>query len=60
MVLLPGINDNIIFPHPSYSGVYHDEAKKIDIYKVINTFFGSEPKKTDKMVVHIFCQYWYF
>ena len=44
MVLLHGINNNIIFPHPYYSSVYQYEAKKIKLYKVINVFWGQWPK----------------
>ena len=44
MVLLYGINDNIIIPHPSYLGVYQYEKKIITLtrYKYI---FGSEKRK---------------
>ena len=27
-MFINGINDNIFIPHPSFSGVYKDEAKK--------------------------------
>ena len=53
-MLLHGINYNILIPHLSYSGLYQDEAEKLDIYKEINIFFGLESNpKNEKMVVQI-------
>ena len=54
MVLLHDINDHILIPHPYYSGVYQDEAKKQELYKEINIFgVGTKQNKTDKTVVHV-------
>ena len=54
MVLLHGINDNIMIPHPSYSGVYQDKAKKTRSLQRDEYSFGSETnKKTDKRAVHV-------
>ena len=53
MLLLNGINDNIIIPRLYYSGVYQDKAKK-ELLQKINIFgVGTKPKKTDKTVVQI-------
>ena len=40
MMLLRGINYNILIPHLSYFGVYQDEAQKLELYKDIDTFLG--------------------
>ena len=55
MMLIQGINDNILIPHLSYLGVFQDEAKKLHLYKEINVFWGLEPnpQKTDKTGVHV-------
>ena len=54
MIILRGITDNIIISHPSYSGVYQDEAKN-EIFIKRYIFLGLEPnqKKTDKTVIHV-------
>ena len=44
MVLLHGINDNIIIPHPSYSGVYQDEEKMRSLIRD-KYVFGIEPNQ---------------
>ena len=52
-MLIHGINDNIIIPHPSYLGVFQDEAKNESSNK-ISMFLGgwNKTKKTDKREVH--------
>ena len=53
MILLHGINDNILIPHLYYLGVYQDEEKNERLKKdkyVLGV--GTKPLKTDKIVVH--------
>ena len=38
-MLLRVINDNILISHPSYPGVYQDEAKNQELYKEIIIYF---------------------
>ena len=53
IVLLHGINDNIIIPHPYYSGVYEYKAKMRSLQRD-KCFFGLEPnKKNFKMVLRV-------
>ena len=44
MVLLHGINNNIIIPRPSYFGVYQDEAK-IRVLQGDKYFWGWDQTK---------------
>ena len=54
MILIRGINYNILIFQLYKSGVYQDEAKTWCLYKEINVFLGLEPnqKETYKTVVH--------
>ena len=54
MVILHGINDNVIIPHLSYFGVYQNEEMLLYLYKEINNVLGLEPnQKTDIILVHV-------
>ena len=54
-MLLCGINDNILIPHPSYSGVYQDETKKVRNLSRYKYVLGVEPNKENwKTVVHFY------
>ena len=44
MILIHGINDNILIPRLSYLGVYQYEEKR-DLFKEISNVFGLEPNK---------------
>ena len=48
MLLLRGKYDNIIIPYLPYSGVYEDESKILELYKVLN-FFGVGTKTKQKL-----------
>ena len=53
-MLIHYINNNIQISHPSYSGVYQDEYKKLEIYQEINIFWGwNQNKKTVETAVHV-------
>ena len=52
IVLLHSINENIIISRLSYSGLYQDE-EKLELYKVISSFWVRTPKKPDKMSVQL-------
>ena len=53
MILLHAINDDILIPHLSYSGVYQYEPKN-EISTKRSYFWGwNETKKTDKTVVYV-------
>ena len=45
MLLLHGINDNILIPKLSYLGVYQDEEKMKAPQRDKYTFWGLEPNK---------------
>ena len=54
MVLIHSINDNILIPFLSYSGVYWDEAKKTRDLGIDKYVLGLEPnQKNDKTAVHV-------
>ena len=44
-MLIYGINYNILILHLSCLCLYKDVAKKRDLYKDINNFFGMEPNE---------------
>ena len=61
MMIINGINDNILIRHPSYLGVYQYEAKN-EISKRDKCFWGVEtkPKKLTKQWCTFIHQRWYF